>query len=586
MNTPMFRSLLRVPRAPVFVLALVSAVAVSGQIQFYGIGDLPGGGVNSQIRDALLTPHGIVAVGTASRFGDQGDTPIAWSPGGGIEILASAFPGNTNPAFVAARVLSADASVVGGSTRIAEFGFARGPALWTNDGNTVTSLGFLGGNPNAFPNVGVNCLSADGSVAYGFTRSATGNMAFRYTTAEGMTAIGVATANDLAFVPSAHSCTADGSSVVGNISHPGSTGNPGPGVSAFRYTYTGTGPTLGTMVTLPPLPGGTWSYAFAMTPDGAKVIGVSDKPGVTGGELVRWSADGSVESLGAPAGNTWFSNFGGVTGDGETIVIATSVGTQLRNPSGWFNLADLVTAAGIDLTGWTLSAVLGTSFDGRLIYGTGARDTGGQEGWVLLLPPNFMKALGDEVPPVLTLPADLVVEATSAAGAVVNFTATANDAVDGSVPVAYSQDPGTQFPPGTTTVSVSATDASGNTASGSFTVTVRDTTAPVITSLFASPASLWPPNHKMHTITVTGTATDAVGPVTLRILTITSNEPDNGLGDGDTANDIVLTGPLTASLRAERSGKGTGRIYTITIEARDAAGNASTRAVTVTVPRN
>ena len=75
-------------------------------------------------------------------------------------------------------------------------------------------------------------------------------------------------------------------------------------------------------------------------------------------------------------------------------------------------------------------------------------------------------------------------------------------------------------------------------------------------------------------------------PVTFKILSAISNEPDNGLGDGDTAGDIVLTGPMTLNLRAERSGSGTGRIYTITVEARDAAGNASTKTVTVSVPKS
>jgi hypothetical protein len=47
-----------------------------------------------------------------------------------------------------------------------------------------------------------------------------------------------------------------------------------------------------------------------------------------------------------------------------------------------------------------------------------------------------------------------------------------------------------------------------------------------------------------------------------------------------------MTGPLTLRLRAERGQQAPGRIYTITIECVDAAGNASQRAVTVSVPRS
>src|SRR5206468_2750844 len=78
----------------------------------------------------------------------------------------------------------------------------------------------------------------------------------------------------------------------------------------------------------------------------------------------------------------------------------------------------------------------------------------------------------DTTPPVFTVPADIAVTATGSAGAVVNFTASATDNIDGSVPVSYSQNPGTTFPLGTTTVTVSAQDASGNSSSASFHVTV------------------------------------------------------------------------------------------------------------------
>ncbi|MBK9928227.1 MAG: hypothetical protein IPP66_23420 [Anaerolineales bacterium] len=72
----------------------------------------------------------------------------------------------------------------------------------------------------------------------------------------------------------------------------------------------------------------------------------------------------------------------------------------------------------------------------------------------------------------------------------------------------------------------------------------------------------------------------------MTLLSVTSNEPDNDLGDGDTANDIVIVDNDTIKLRAERSGTGGGRIYTITYQATNTCGATVTATATVTVPHN
>jgi hypothetical protein len=82
---------------------------------------------------------------------------------------------------------------------------------------------------------------------------------------------------------------------------------------------------------------------------------------------------------------------------------------------------------------------------------------------------------------VLTLPANITAEATSAAGANVSFTTSALDAVTGAATVSCSFSSGDLFPLGTTTVNCSATDGHDNTANGSFTISVVDTTKPSIT---------------------------------------------------------------------------------------------------------
>ena len=111
---------------------------------------------------------------------------------------------------------------------------------------------------------------------------------------------------------------------------------------------------------------------------------------------------------------------------------------------------------------------------------------------------------------------------------------------------------------------------------------VVDQEAPVISSVTANPNKLWPPNHKMVPVTVTVDSMDNCDS-TCQIISVASNEPVNGLGDGDTAPDLVITGDLAVELRAERSGKGNERIYTITVECADSSGNSATDTATVTV---
>jgi hypothetical protein len=196
---------------------------------------------------------------------------------------------------------------------------------------------------------------------------------------------------------------------------------------------------------------------------------------------------------------------------------------------------------------------------------------------------SFTVTVRDTTPPVLSLPASITAEATGPGGAAVSFSATSADIVDGSVPVTCDPASGSTFPLGTTTVQCTATDAHNNTAHGSFTVTVRDTTPPNIVSISASPGVLWPPNHQMVNVTVSVIASDLVDPAPMsHIVSVSSSQPIDGTGDGDTAPDWVITGPLTLQLRSERS-SGIMRVYTITVAATDAAGNTSQRSVTVTV---
>lgn len=141
------------------------------------------------------------------------------------------------------------------------------------------------------------------------------------------------------------------------------------------------------------------------------------------------------------------------------------------------------------------------------------------------------------------------------------------------------------FPVGTTAVTLIATDAQGNSATADASVTVADAEAPRIGGLGVTPGSLWPPDHRMVPVTLAYTAADNCGAVTCS-LSVSSNEPANGLGDGDTGPDWEVVNATQVRLRAERSGNGRGRIYTILVTVVDGSGNTTTDSVVVTVPQS
>ncbi|MCC7265208.1 MAG: DUF5011 domain-containing protein [Candidatus Latescibacteria bacterium] len=162
--------------------------------------------------------------------------------------------------------------------------------------------------------------------------------------------------------------------------------------------------------------------------------------------------------------------------------------------------------------------------------------------------------------------------------------ATALDACEGAVTVAVSGSVNTTVE-GNYVITYTAVDGSGNSASATRSIQVVDTTAPALT-LSISPSSLWPPNHEMVAVGQIAAA-DLCDPSVALAITVTSNEPENGTGDGDTGPDwqVVDHGDGTASiaLRAERKGNGTGRVYTLTVTATDEAGNTTSKSGKVTV---
>jgi len=84
----------------------------------------------------------------------------------------------------------------------------------------------------------------------------------------------------------------------------------------------------------------------------------------------------------------------------------------------------------------------------------------------------------------------------------------------------------------------------------------------------------------MVPVTVTVAASDNCTIVRTQIVSVESNEPQDG------PPDWQMTGDLTLLLRAERNGSGSGRTYTLTVEVTDSSGNASRQTVDVVVPHS
>lgn len=209
---------------------------------------------------------------------------------------------------------------------------------------------------------------------------------------------------------------------------------------------------------------------------------------------------------------------------------------------------------------------------------------------------TMLVSVVDTTPPDISCPIDVTAECTGNLGvdaddpqlAAFFAGASATDTCDATP--AITNDAPAFFPLGATIVTFTATDASGNSSSCQATVTVVDTTPPEIT-MSLDTASLWPANHKLATVNATVAVVDECDPGAYFLLTsITSNEPDNGLGDGDQANDIqgadFGTPDLQFQLRMERSGLGSGRIYTVTYTAYDSSGNSTPASAQVVVPHS
>ena len=194
----------------------------------------------------------------------------------------------------------------------------------------------------------------------------------------------------------------------------------------------------------------------------------------------------------------------------------------------------------------------------------------------------------DTTPPVITCPADKGLECGDSTDPSNTGTATASDNCGGTPGISRTDAQMTGCPAGIDRT-WTASDACGNTATCVQHIRFVDNTPPVITlssTTPVSPATLWPPNHTLRDVTVNYTVSDNCSGDVKAALSVSSNEPINGTGDGDTAPDWQIVDSHHLRLRAEHGSWGSMRVYTVTITATDACGSTATATVSVLVAHN
>jgi hypothetical protein len=207
--------------------------------------------------------------------------------------------------------------------------------------------------------------------------------------------------------------------------------------------------------------------------------------GTTGGFDIYIDPSGTVKAVGGTA-------ISGVTvtlyrsDDSAGPFVQVPNGSAIMSPG---NRANPDTTDATGHFGWDVLAgfyKVRAAKAGCTAPGTGAAFV---ESAVLTIPPPVTDldlrldcgTVEDTTDPVVTVPEDMTVEATSSAGAVVTFEVSATDDVDGTLTPTCDSDSGDTFPLGDTTVRCTATDRSGNEGSDSFVIHVVDTTDPELT---------------------------------------------------------------------------------------------------------
>jgi hypothetical protein len=429
---------------------------------FYGIGDLPGGGVGSVVWDATRVDAALYAVGASTLNATTPDPPnldrpILWSRDTTGNVTLQALPNVrdvlNNPSVhttpVAAYGMTPDGRYIASQGRAASFSsgthWLRVDRLFVSDPVAQLNL-FSASGASAFASL---AISNDGAAVYGQQVIGTGGfpsekrVPVRYQQGLGLNYPDLApTGKGWGFtIP--RGASSDGLVMVG-IASDGAVqlislpdGTRTTNAVAFRYVHNPATLT-GTTTTIPLLPDGTWNMPVAISEDGTQTVVIGNTPEFPNGAVyVTGAANQVTATMGSPTTKLVPRTPGGITADGVVGVTfsgAAGFGSSqqisglgvpagnkygyVHNSHGWFVFSAVLASKGIDLAamGWDPGnlAITGIrTIDGvDLVFGQGRRISigtlsngtvgfvdGAVEGFVAELPAGELAAFNPQPTP-------------------------------------------------------------------------------------------------------------------------------------------------------------------------------------------